>query len=67
MVASTLGMGPGLWRGPTPGCFWFSLTGRPALGRQTQLGPSGGWNPQSDGCRRCRRAFCAGPWRGAGP
>lgn len=50
----------------SPGCMWFSLTSRPAPGRQTLPGPSGGWSSQSGGCRRCRRVSCAGPWRGAG-
>lgn len=49
-----------------PCWFWFSLTGRPAPGRQMQPGPSGGWSSLSGGCKHCRRASCAGPWQSAG-
>lgn len=52
--------------GLTPGCFGFSLTSRPAPGRQMQLGPSGGWSSLSGGCRCCRTASRAGPWQRAG-
>lgn len=45
-----------------PSWLWFSLTSA-LLGRQTRPGPSSGWSPPSGGCRRCRRASCAGPWR----
>ena len=49
-----------------PSCMWFSLTSRPAPGRQTLPGPSGGWSSRSSGCRRCRRVSCAEPWLDAG-
>lgn len=63
-MAGTHSPGPGMQCGlpctPHPGWLWFSLTSRPALGRQMQQGPSGGWSCQSGGCKHYRRASCAG-------
>lgn len=69
-MAGTCSPGPGMQCGlprtSRPGWLGFSLTSRPALGRQMQQGPSGGWSCQSGGCKHCKRASCAGLWPGAG-